>query len=138
LAILSDLPNLVSTLPAWASVFADKPSAGASPSKASAPPPNDSLPRKIGGGVTPPKVLFAGEPQYTPAARELKLSGNVLVYLQVDTNGNPIHIRLLRPLGLGLDEAAIRAVETYRFTPAMSNGKPVIVEMNVEVNFQIF
>ena len=39
---------------------------------------------------------------------------------------------------MGLDEKAVAAVKQYRFKPAMENGKPVTVEMNVEVTFQIF
>jgi protein TonB len=39
---------------------------------------------------------------------------------------------------MGLDEKAIEAVQQYRFKPAMENGKPVLVELNIEVNFQIF
>jgi protein TonB len=94
--------------------------------------------RRIGGGVAPPVVLFAPEPQFSEEARKAKVSGNVLVYLQVDTNGKPMHVRVLRGIGLGLDEKAVEAVTQYKFKPAMENGKPVPVEMNVEVNFQIF
>ena len=36
------------------------------------------------------------------------------------------------------DEKALEAVRQYKFKPAMENGKPVLVELNVEVNFQIF
>ena len=39
---------------------------------------------------------------------------------------------------MGLDEKAVAAVKQYRFKPAMEGGKPVMVEMNVEVTFQIF
>jgi protein TonB len=39
---------------------------------------------------------------------------------------------------MGLDEKALEAVRQYKFKPAMENGKPVLVELNVEVNFQIF
>jgi protein TonB len=39
---------------------------------------------------------------------------------------------------MGLDEKAVEAVKQYRFKPAMENGKPVAVEMNVEVLFEIF
>ena len=94
--------------------------------------------RRIGGGVSPPQVLFAPEPEFSEEARKAKVAGNVLVYLQVDTNGRPTHVRVLRGIGLGLDEKAMEAVRQYKFKPAMENGKPVIVEMNVEVNFQIF
>jgi protein TonB len=94
--------------------------------------------RRIGGGVSPPQVLFAPEPEFSEEARKAKVAGNVLVYLQVDTNGKPIRVRVLRGIGMGLDEKALEAVRLYKFKPAMENGKPVTVEMNVEVNFQIF
>jgi len=93
---------------------------------------------RIGGGVSPPQVLFAPEPEFSEEARKAKVAGNVLVYLQVDTNGRPINVRVLRPIGMGLDQKALEAVKQYKFKPAMENGHPVIVEMNVEVNFQIF
>ena len=94
--------------------------------------------RRIGGGVSAPVVLFAPEPEFSEEARKAKVAGNVLVYLQVDTSGHPTHVRVLRGIGLGLDEKAMEAVRQYKFKPAMENGHPVAVEMNVEVNFQIF
>jgi Gram-negative bacterial TonB protein C-terminal len=93
--------------------------------------------KRIGGSVTAPVVLNAPEPKFTPAARGAMLSGKVLVYLQVDEQGLPQKILILRPLGLGLDELSADAVSKYRFKPADDNGKPVRVEMNVEVNFQV-
>ncbi len=94
--------------------------------------------RRIGGGVSAPVVLFAPEPEFSEEARKAKVAGNVLVYLQVDTNGNPTHVRVIKGIGMGLDEKAMEAVHKYKFKPAMEDGRPVPVEMNVEVNFQIF
>ena len=94
--------------------------------------------RRIGGGVSAPVVLFAPEPEFSEEARRAKVSGNVLVALQVDAQGRPTHVRILRGIGLGLDQKAIDAVSQYKFKPALENGRPVPVEMNVEVNFQIF
>ena len=94
--------------------------------------------RRIGGGVSAPIVLFAPEPEFSEEARKAKAAGNVLVYLQVDAQGRPTHVRVLRGIGLGLDERAVEAVRQYKFKPALENGRPVPVEMNVEVNFQIF
>lgn len=94
--------------------------------------------RKIGGGVSEPVVLYAPEPEFSEEARKAKVAGNVLVYLQVDISGHPTHVHVLRGIGLGLDEKAVEAVRLYKFKPAMENGHPVPVEMNVEVNFQIF
>ena len=53
-------------------------------------------------------------------------------------SGLPKNVHVMRGVGMGLDEKAIEAVRQYRFKPAMENGKPVAVELNVEVNFQIF
>jgi protein TonB len=94
--------------------------------------------RHIGGGVSAPVVLFQPEPEFSEEARKAKVAGNVLVYLQVDTNGNPTHIHVVRGIGMGLDEKAMEAVHKYKFKPALEDGRPVPVEMQIEVNFQIF
>ena len=95
-------------------------------------------PRRIGGGVSAPELLFKVEPEFSEEARKAKVAGNVLVGIWVDTNGNPTHVRVLRGVGMGLDEKAIEAVRQYRFKPGMENGRPVVTEVNIEVNFQIF
>jgi protein TonB len=50
----------------------------------------------------------------------------------------PNHLQIVHATGLGLDEQALAAVSQYTFQPAMRNGSPVAVELNIEVNFQIF
>src|SRR5215471_2408536 len=95
-------------------------------------------PKRIGGGVSAPVLIYSVEPEFSEEARKAKVAGNVLVNLWVDTNGNPSHVRVIRGVGMGLDEKARDAVLQYKFKPAMENGKPVLVELNVEVNFQIF
>jgi protein TonB len=94
--------------------------------------------RQIGGGVSAPVPLYTPDAEFSEEARKQKVAGNVLVYLEVNAEGRPQNIRVLRGIGLGLDEKAIEAVKQYRFKPAMENGKPVTVAMHVEVNFQIF
>jgi protein TonB len=96
------------------------------------------VPRKIGGSVSAPTVLYTVQPEYTEAAKQAKVGGNVLINLWVDEQGNPQHVRVTHGLGRGLDQAAITAVKQYKFKPAMENGQPVLVQLNLEVNFQIF
>jgi protein TonB len=91
----------------------------------------------IGGSVRAPVLTFSVEPEFSEEARKAKFSGNVLVYFVVDENGNPTHVRVMRGVGMGLDEKAVEAVRQYKFKPGMKDGKPVKVEMAIEVNFQI-
>lgn len=94
--------------------------------------------RKIGGGVSSPVVIYQVEPEFSEEARKAKFMGNVLVNLIVDSQGRPQNVHVLRGVGMGLDDKAVAAVKLYRFRPAMEGGKPVPVELNVEVDFQIF
>lgn len=92
---------------------------------------------KVGGGVAAPVVVSAVEPGFTEEARQAHVSGKVQVYLQVSPEGRPMHVRVVKGLGMGLDQKALEAVRQYRFKPAMKDGHPVTVEMNIDVNFQI-
>ena len=93
---------------------------------------------RVAGNVRPPRVIREVDARFNETARRMRFSGNVIVSLVVDENGDPQSVRIARPLGLGLDEEAVAAVQQWRFAPATKDGKPVPVEMAVEVNFQIF
>jgi protein TonB len=92
---------------------------------------------RIGGDVSQPVLLVKVEPEYSEEARKAKYSGTVLLSIIVDATGMPRDIKVIRPLGLGLDEKAIEAVSKWRFKPAMKGGHPVAVQANVEVNFRL-
>ena len=92
----------------------------------------------VGGGVSPPTVISSVDPEYSDEARRAKYTGIVVVSLIVDTQGNPQHVSVIRRLGMGLDEKAVEAVRQYKFKPAMYQGHAVPVEVNIEVNFQIY
>ena len=92
---------------------------------------------RIGGGVSPPSILYKVEPEYSEEARKAKFQGTVLLFVVVDEKGNPRDIRILRPLGLGLDQKAVEAVEKWKFSPGKKDGKPVPVQAQIEVNFRL-
>jgi periplasmic protein TonB len=92
---------------------------------------------KIGGGVSSPSLLYKVEPEYSEEARKAKFQGTVLLYVEVDEKGLPRNIRVIRPLGLGLDQKAIEAVEKWKFSPGKKDGKPVAVQAQIEVNFRL-
>jgi periplasmic protein TonB len=92
---------------------------------------------RIGGGVSPPSILYKVEPEYSEEARKAKFQGTVLLFVVVDENGKPRDIKILRPLGLGLDQKAVEAVEKWKFSPGKKDGKPVPVQAQIEVNFRL-
>jgi TonB family protein len=92
---------------------------------------------RIGGGVSAPALLFKVEPEYSEEARKAKFQGTVVLYVVVDEKGQPRDLKVIRPLGLGLDEKAIEAVQKWRFRPGQLNGKPVAVAATIEVNFRL-
>lgn len=92
---------------------------------------------KVGNGVTQPIPLYHPEPEYSEDARKAKLQGSVLLYIEVDSSGKVINPKVVKALGLGLDEKAIEAVLKWKFKPGTLNGKPVTVQAQVEVNFRL-
>jgi TonB family protein len=103
----------------------------------------------IGDGVSPPKLLFAVDPEYTDQGRRKRLQGRVILSLTVDTKGRPQDVRVLHSLSetvdrklqaaaVSMDESAVKAVNQYRYNPASFRGKPVSVETTVEVNYRIY
>jgi TonB family protein len=92
----------------------------------------------IGHGVSPPKVLNQNEPEYSDAARRSKFQGTITLKLEVDPSGTPTNIRILSPLGCGLDAQAVKTVASWRFKPSEKDGVPVRVEIAVEVDFHLY
>jgi periplasmic protein TonB len=92
----------------------------------------------VGGGVSPPVLIYSVDAEFSDEARRAKYQGVSVVSLIVDAHGLPQRIRVVRKLGMGLDEKAVEAVKQYKFKPSMYQGKPVPVEITVEVNFHIY
>jgi len=92
---------------------------------------------RIGGGVSAPSVLSKVEPEYSEEARKAKWQGSVVLSVIVDELGRPRNVKVLRSLGLGLDQKAVEAVEQWRFKPGLKDGKPVPVMATIEVNFRL-
>lgn len=94
---------------------------------------------QIGGGVSAPVAIFTPEAEFSDEARRAKYQGVCLISLIVDAQGNPQDPRVIRALGMGLDEKALEAVRKYKFKPAMKDGRtPVPVRITIEVNFRLY
>ena len=93
---------------------------------------------KVGGAVSAPKLIHYVDPKYSKEAKRAKLEGVCVLDLIVDPQGMPRDIHVTQPVGKGLDENAIKAIQQYRFEPAKLDGKPVPVEIRIEVRFRIW
>jgi TonB family protein len=107
----------------------------ASVSLAQTPPA--SGPYRVGGEVTRPEKISGEEAVYKEAARRAGIAGIVILEAVIDEQGNVTKPRVLKGLPMGLDLAAVEAVETWKFKPATLDGRPVPVYYVVTVNFQL-
>lgn len=94
---------------------------------------------RIGGSVSAPVCIYCPDPEYSEEARKAKYQGVIVLWVIVGAEGRVLGetIRIAKSLGMGLDEQAVRAVQQWRFKPAQRFGKPVPVQMVVEVNFRL-
>jgi len=103
----------------------------------SAPIPGGQV-NVIGRGMSPPHAISAPDPDYSDEARKTKYQGTMVAWLVVDPTGKPRDLQIQIPLGLGLDEKAIEAISAWKFEPALKDGDPVAVQINVEVSFRLY
>jgi len=83
------------------------------------------------------KRTLETKPSYTEQARMAGVEGTVVVYAEITTEGVPENLRILRNLGFGLDEEALRAVQQWRFEPNSEDGKLSRVATYVPVRFRL-
>ncbi len=92
---------------------------------------------RVGNGVSAPRLIKKVEPEYSEEARKAKYQGTVVLAVQVWEDGRAHNVRVVRSLGLGLDEKAIEAVREWRFVPGRKENQPVKVTATIEVNFRL-
>jgi TonB family protein len=78
------------------------------------------------------------EPESNQYAQDGGVAGMALYHTVVDADGKAGEIAVARPIGFGLDENAVKAIQQATFQPAMKDGKPVPVWVDVVVQFRIY
>jgi len=92
---------------------------------------------RVGGGVTPPVLLSKIEPEFTEQARKARYEGTAVLYIQIDPTGQATKMKVVKGVGLGLEQKAMEAVAKWKFKPGTKQDTPVTVEATVEVNFRM-
>jgi protein TonB len=93
-----------------------------------------------GGGQAYTAARYAScpPPVFPAEARKTRLSGTVLLLVQIDEHGRPLSIDLRKTSGHAiLDTAALRAVRAWRFEPARRDGKPVDARLEIPIRFAL-
>jgi periplasmic protein TonB len=86
-------------------------------------------PKQVGGPVSAPVLIHVVS---MPGLAHM--DAGLVLKLWVETDGSPSHIRVLQGGDPAQNEKIIASVSQYRFAPAIENGKPVLVEMNLELS----
>ena len=84
-----------------------------------------------------PSILRSPDPKYPEAARRANREAVVTVEFTVDVNGRATDIKVAEPKGFGFDEAAIEAIERWRFTPAKKDGESVPMRVRQRIRFNL-
>jgi TonB family protein len=85
---------------------------------------------RVGPGIVPPRIIHRVDP-----VRQPNRTGTAILDTVIQEDGTPKIVRVVRSLSWELDERAIAALKQWRFSPAVKDGVPVKVRMNVEMSF---
>lgn len=84
-----------------------------------------------------PKRISGAEPRYTEIARRARIEGVVVLQAVIGRDGRVREIEVIKPLGMGLGDAAAAAVSGWTFEPATLDGAPIDVIYQVTVRFTL-
>ena len=85
-----------------------------------------------------PKPIRTPNPEYCDKGRKKKINGIVLLDFIVTAEGRVRDVKVTQSLFPCLDSQAVAAVSTWKFEPAMKDGKPVAVHLKSEVDFHLY
>jgi TonB family protein len=88
-----------------------------------------------GGKSVPPTPLYKPEPAEPIDALAAHVQGTVVLSIIIGENGRVQRARIVRPLGMGVDDSAIRTVETWKFKPASRDGRPIAFPLCANLSF---
>jgi TonB family protein len=102
------------------------------PAAAPVRPKQEAMPQLV-----PADITFKPNPVYTEEARKLRIEGEVLLEVVFESSGKLRVQRVIRGLGHGLDEEAVRAAQQIRFKPALRSGQPADSTAVLHIVFQL-
>jgi TonB family protein len=107
------------------------------PSRFTAPKPPAPRRVRVSQGVTEGMLVKKVQPEYPALAKAAKLQGDVVFIAVIDTQGVLKVTSVLKPLGMGIEESAMEAVNQWRYRTYLLNGEPVEVETTITVKYML-
>lgn len=83
------------------------------------------------------KAVSTPAPAYPESARKAKLSGSVVLAVAINEKGQVDDVRVVRSSDRTFEQNSMDAARQFSFLPAMKNGKPVAIQMDVEMGFNL-
>ncbi len=90
---------------------------------------------RVTTGITPPKATKSPDPTYPDLPADTEPRGLVVMLIGVDTRGHVGPVHVVRSSAPVFEKSAVDTVKTWRFKPAKKDGKPVPVQITVEMSF---
>ena len=88
--------------------------------------------------IKAPRPLHTPDPKYSKSARKQGIQGVVTLSAVIGVDGKPHDVKVVNSLEPSLDANAIETVKTWKFAPATKDGRPVAVEMRLEIDFKLW
>ena len=98
-------------------------------------PPSGGAPRVATLPDAEPRLREEVRLEYPPEARDAEVDGEVELLVTIDVNGRVVAVKVLRGLGYGLDDAAVRAIQQSRWEPGVRNGAPATLTVRYVYRF---
>ena len=89
-------------------------------------------------GISPPRVVYQEEPEYSDKARKKKIQGTVELSAVVGADGNVHDVKIEHSAEASLDRQAVAALKKWKFKPATKDGEPVAVKLHTEMSFRLY
>jgi len=87
-------------------------------------------------GIKPPKATSAPDPKFPSLPADAEPRGTVVMLIGVNTKGHVAAVRVLRSDEQAFETTAVATVKKWRFKPAQKDGRPIPVQITVEMKFQ--
>ena len=87
-------------------------------------------------GMRPPKATHAPDPKFPELPPDSEQRGLVVMVVGINAKGRVEPVHVVRSTAQVFEQSAVETVKKWRFRPAQKDGKPIPVQVTVEMKFE--